>query len=171
MKTIIAAALATLALTAAAGAQTLTATSTVTPVGAFYNYDYVFSITGPAGTAVDNLFLSSDDLSPVGPFSYLKNGAATSDWSFASNDTPNNYLDFFSASDSLRNGDSLDVKFTSAYAPTPTGFANGYDTLNGRYTANTVTGLAAPVPEMSTAPLLALGGLWIGFAAYRRRRA
>lgn len=172
MKTIIAAALAALALTSAAGAQTLTATSTVTPAGAFYNYDYVFSLTGPAGagTSAANLYLTSGDLSPVGPFTFTKDGAATSNWTYTSNDTPYNYLQFFSTSDSLTNGGSLEVKFTSAFAPSATDSATGLDDSTGNYT-NTVSGLAAPVPEMSTAPLLALGGLWIGFAAYRRRRA
>ena len=169
MKTILAALLLA-ALPACAGAQTLTATSTAAAAGQFYRYDYVFSITGPAGTAVDNLYLGTADLSPLGPFTYLKNGAATTDWSFASNDTPSSYLDFFSVSDSLGSGDRLEVQLVSAYAPTLTGTASGYDTANGRYTLNTVSGLSVPVPEAATTIslglLLALGGA--GLIARRR---
>ena len=169
MKTIIAVA-AALALASAAGAQTLSVTAKVSPVSGLYNYDYLFSLTGPvgAGASVSNLYLTSGDLSPLGPFTFTKDGAAAPSWTFASNDTPYSYLQFYSASDSLANGDTMEVKFTSAFAPSATGSATGLDDSTGNFT-NTVTGLAAPVPEMSTAPLLVLGALWLGFAAYRRR--
>ncbi len=172
MKTILALAGAALALASAAGAQTLSVTNTVTQSSGLYNYDYVFSFTGPAsaGTSVANLYLTTDDLSPVGPFTFAKDGATTTDWSFASNDTPYNYLQFFSATDSLTNGDSLEVKFASAFAPSINNSVTGFDGSTGNYT-NTITGVSAPVPEASTAPLLVLGGLGLGFAAYRRRRA
>ena len=172
MKTLITAALSLLTLASAAGAQTFSVTAGVTPVNGLYNYDYLFSLTGlvSAGASVSNLYLTSGDLSPLGPFTFAKDGAAAPSWTFTSNDTPYNYLQFYSASDSLTNGDTMEVKFTSAYAPSATGSATGLDDSTGNFT-NTVTGLAAPVPEMNTAPLLALGALWLGFAAYRRRRA
>ncbi len=170
VKTIIAAAGAALALASAAGAQTMSVTANVTSGSGLYNYDYLFSLTGPAGagTSVANLYLTSDDLSPVGPFTFAKDGTGTSLWTYASNDTPYNYLQFFSTSDSLTNGDTLEVKFASAFAPSTANTATGLDDSTGRYT-NTVTGVAAPVPETNTAPLLILGGLWLGFMAYRRR--
>lgn len=172
MKTLLIAALAALALAPAAGAQTLSVTASVTPASGFYNYDYLFSLAGPvgAGTSVSNLYLTSGDLSPLGPLMFAKDGAAAPSWTFASNDTPYNYLQFYSLSDSLLNGDTMEVKFTSAFAPAPTGSVTGLDDSTGNYT-NTVAGIAAPVPEMSTAPLLALGALWLGFVAFRRRRA
>ncbi len=118
VKTIIAAAGAALALASAAGAQTMSVTANVTSGSGLYNYDYLFSLTGPAGagTSVANLYLTSDDLSPVGPFTFAKDGTGTSLWTYASNDTPYNYLQFFSTSDSLTNGDTLEVKFASAFA-------------------------------------------------------
>ena len=173
MKTLIAAALSlAMTLASAAGAQTLKVTASVTPSSGLYNYDYLFSLTGPvsAGTSVSNLYLTSGDLSPLGPFTFAKDGAAAPSWTYTSNDTPYNYLQFYSASDSLTNGDTMEVKFTSAFAPSATGSATGLDDSTGNYT-NTVSSLAAPVPEMNTAPLLALGALWLGFATYRRRRA
>ncbi len=172
MKTLIAAALAVLALASAVGAQTLKVTASVTPSSGLYNYDYLFSLSGLAGTgtSVSNLYLTSGDLSPVGQPTFAKDGAAAPTWTFASNDTPYNYLQFYSPTDSLLNGDTMEVKFTSAFAPAPTGSATGLDDSTGNFT-NSVAGLAAPVPEMNTAPLLALGALWVGFAAYRRRRA
>ena len=177
MKTILATLAAALALASAVGAQTLNVSANVTLSSGLYNYDYLFSLTGPstAAPAVSILYLTSDDLSPL-DVTFAKNGAATAAWSFVGDDSAGNNLDFFSSSDSLTNGDTLEVKFTDSdqlFRPltSPTNSATSADSSTNTY--STVSNIVAPaaVPETSTAPLLILGGLGIGFAAYRRRRA
>src|ERR1700733_29938 len=95
---------------------TLAVTAAATPSGGLYDYSYEFSISG-SGASVDNIFLGSNDLSPLDVVIQV-DGAATADWSWLGNDTPENYLQFFDFNGtSLGNGDVLDVTFSSALAP------------------------------------------------------
>ncbi len=171
---------AMLALGAGANAQTLSlaAAPTVTLANGLNTYTYNFNVTGPAGTAVTDIFLSSDDLSPLN-LTFAKNGGAASAWSLLSNDTPYNYLDFTSldangaALDSLRSGDRLTVSFSDSaaqFAALPLQFASAYDSTSGNYTPN-VTRLVGPsaVPEPGSLALFA-GLLITGGGLLARRR-
>ena len=147
---------------------TLAVNATATPDAGLYDYSYQFSITG-AGANVDNIFLGSDDLSPLN-VALDVDGSPTSDWSWLGNDTPENYLQFFdTAGTALGNGDVLVVNFTSALAP-GAGFAVGLDSSTADST-NTVTGVtapssAAPTPEPGSL-LLLISGLAVLPAARR----
>lgn len=137
---------------------TLGVQATVTQTPGLFNYSYVFSVSG-AGAAIDNIFLGSNDLSPL--HVVLKvDGSPTANWSWLGNDTPNNYLQFFdTAGGALGNGDALDVTFSSAFA-SGTMSAVGLDSATGAAT-NTVTGVnapsAVPTPEPGSLCLLASG--------------
>src|SRR5580704_1459773 len=72
---------------------TLAVNATATPDGSLFDYSYQFSITG-AGASVDNIFLGSNDLSPLNVVLKV-NGNPTANWSWVGNDTPQNYLQFF----------------------------------------------------------------------------
>jgi hypothetical protein len=129
-----------------------------TPVAGLYNYAYQFSVTG-AGASVDNIFLGSDDLSPLDVVLEV-DGAPTADWSWLGNDTPQNYLQFFDTNGtSLGDGDVLSVTFTSQLAPANASFALGLDSSTGD-TTNTVDGVIAPTaatPEPGSLLLLFSG--------------
>ena len=133
-----------------AGAATLNVAANATASGSLYSYSYNFSITG-TGLSVDNLFLGSDDLSPLN-VAFTFDGATTSNWSWLGNDTPQNYLQFFSSNGgTLAAGDTLSVTFLSAFAPGSSHFAEGLNSATGA-TSNVVTGVLAPtaasaVPE------------------------
>lgn len=138
---------------------TLAVTASATPAAGLYDYAYQFSITG-TGAAVDNIFLGSNDLSPLNVVLKV-DGSPTSDWSWLGNDTPQNYLQFFDTSGtSLGNGDVLDVTFVSQLAPGSTSFALGLDSSTGGST-NTVTGLLAPTSVATPEP----GSLLLLFSA------
>jgi len=138
---------------------TLAVTATATPSGGLYDYSYEFSISG-SGAGVDNIFLGSNDLSPLDVVIQV-DGAATADWSWLGNDTPENYLQFFDFNGtSLGNGDVLDVTFSSALAPAATNFALGLDSSTGD-TTNTLNTVLAPTSVVSPEPgtwFLALTG-------------
>jgi hypothetical protein len=138
---------------------TLTVTGTATPDAGLYDYSYKFSVTG-AGANVDNIFLGSDDLSPLNVVLDV-NGSPTTDWSWLGNDTPENYLQFFDiAGTALGNGDALDVTFSSALVPGK-GFALGVDSSTGGAT-NRVTGVTAPSSVVTPEPgslLLLISGV------------
>ena len=163
-----------------ANAQTLSLASapTVTLTNGLYNYSYLFNVTGPAGTAITDIFLSADDLAPLN-LTISKNNAPAPAWSLLSNDTPYSYLDFNSldasgnALDSLTSGDQLRISFSDSaanFVPLTGHFAAAYDATSGGYSAR-VTGLVAPsaVPEPGVAPLLA-GLLAAGSGLLLRRR-
>ena len=171
---------AILLLGAGVNAQTLSLAGapTVTFADGLNNYTYLFNVTGPAGTAITDVFLSSDDLSPLN-LSIKKNNSATTAWSLLSNDTPYNYLDFNSldangnALDSLQSGDQLEVSFSDSaakFVPSTNHFASAYDATSGNYSPN-VTGLVGPsaVPEPGVASLLA-GILVAGSGLLLRRK-
>jgi hypothetical protein len=142
-----------------ATAATLGVSANVTPAGALYNYTYSFSVTG-AGLALDNIYLGSDDLSPLN-VAFTFDGAATSNWSWLGNDTPRNYLQFFSTNGSkLSAGDILGVKFASTFAPGSNQFAIGLDSSTAT-SSNQVTGVAGPsvVPEPASQWMLLVGAL------------
>lgn len=148
---------------------TLAVDGAATPSGSVYDYSYQFSITG-AGADVDNIFLGSNDLSPLNVVIDV-DGSSTSDWSWLGNDTPQNYLQFFdTAGTSLGNGDTLGVTFTSPFAPSSTEFAVGLTSSSGDAT-NTVTGVLAPsaipTPEPGSLPLF-VAALVLLFVAQRR---
>jgi hypothetical protein len=139
-----------------ATAATLSATASVTPDAGLYDYSYAFSVTGSG--SVDNVFLGSDDLSPLN-IAIKFDGATTADWSWLGNDTPSNYLQFFNQNGgSLSAGDTLDVTFTSAFAPGSGEYAIGENSLNSA-TTNEVAGLLGPMP--ATAPEPASFGLFL----------
>ena len=138
-------------------AATLAVAVNVTPAADLFNYSYQFSITG-AGASVDNIFLGSDDLSPVN-VALGVNGAPTTDWSWLGNDTPVNYLQFFDTNGTaLGAGDVLDVTFSSSLAPRNTQFAQGLNSVNSG-TTNIVSGVVAPTaaPEPGSLFLLLSG--------------
>jgi hypothetical protein len=146
---------------------------TVTPVGSFFNYSYQFAVSG-AGAAVDNIFLGSNDLSPLNVV-IMVDSAPTIAWSWLGNDTPQNYLQFFDfAGTALGNGDVLDVTFTSSFAPASTEFAEGLNSTTDAAT-NTVTGVLAPnavpasTPEPGTMMLLASGVVLVAGRRYLNR--
>lgn len=174
------AALALAATARTARATDLTVTGTATPGTDVYNYDYVFHVdgggtsTGILGSvAIDNLYLDSDDLSPVSGITFLKNSAPTQDWLWLGNDTPTNYLQFFSFTDSLGVNDTLEAQFSSPaslFVPTGGHFTAGFDTANNQpyVVVNTVVAPTA-VPEPGVLPLL--GGMLIAGSLLLRRRA
>jgi hypothetical protein len=143
----------------------------VTPAAGLYNYSYQFSITG-AGASVDTVFLGSNDLSPLN-VALAVDGAPTANWSWLGNDTPQNYLEFFSTNGtSLGNGDVLDVTFSSQLAPANTKFAVGLNSVTSD-TTNTVTSVVAPnaaavVPEPGSL-LLVFSGAALFLIALRDR--
>jgi hypothetical protein len=138
---------------------TLNVASSATPNGSLYNYSYTFSVTGTGG-GFDNIFLGSDDLSPLNVQLSL-NGAPTVDWSYLGNDTPQNYLQFFSLSSTpLAVGNNLLVTFSSILHPGNTHFAVALNSGTNT-TSNQVTGVTAPtaVPEPGSAAMLLTAGL------------
>lgn len=171
---------AILLLGASANAQTLSLANapTVTLANGLYNYTYLFNVTGPVGTAITDIFLSSDDLSPLN-LTISKNNAPAPAWSLLSNNTPYNYLDFNSldangaALDSLKTGDQLEISFSdsaASFVPLTSHFAAAYDSNSTGFTPS-VTGLVGPsaVPEPGVASLLA-GILVAGSSLLLRRR-
>lgn len=168
-KTIFAGILA--ALSAVPGiSATLSVEATATPVAGLYNYSYQFSIAG-SGASVENVYLGSNDLSPVNVVIDV-NGSPAGAWSWLGNDTPQNYLQFFTLSGpALGSGDILDVTFSSTLAPETGNFAVGLDSSTGGAT-NTVTGVLAPsaaaVPEPSSVVLVLSGILLVTFVAWRK---
>jgi hypothetical protein len=79
------------------------------------------------------------------------NGAPTADWSYLGNDTPENYLQFFSlSSTALAAGGSLQVTFDSIFAPSGTEFAVALNSATSQVSnqVNNVTAPGAvPTPE------------------------
>jgi exopolysaccharide biosynthesis protein len=154
-------------------AGSLAVTAAATPDSGLYDYTYTFAITG-TGLSVDNLFLGGDDLSPL-HVALKVDGALASNWSWLGNDTPQNYLQFFSTDGSmLGSGDNLGVTFSSALAPASTHFALGLNSSTNA-TSNTVTGLLAPsaaagVPEPGTFAIFLLG-LAISAAIILRKKS
>jgi hypothetical protein len=121
---------------------TLSVSVSVTPDANLFDYTYIFSVAG-AGARIDNVFLGSDDISPLSVVLKV-NGSPTVDWSWLGNDTPQNYLQFFDTrGTSLGNGDALDVTFSSHLASQSSHFAVGLNSSTGQ-TTNMATGLAAP---------------------------
>ncbi len=92
--------------------------------GAEYDYTYLVSISG-TGLSVDNIFVGSDDLSPLN-VAFKFNNAATADWSWFSDNTPENYIDFYNtAGGTLGSADTLKITFSSFLAPAASHFAVG----------------------------------------------
>ncbi len=150
---------------------TLAVTANTSSSGALYSYAYNFSVTG-AGLGFDNLFLGSDDLSPLS-VAFTFDGAATNNWSWLGNDTPLNYLQFFSLNGSaLSAGDTLQVTFTSAFTPASNHFAEGLNSSTSAV-SNAVTGVLAPtaVPEPGSFPMLLIGIPTACGAAFAYRRS
>gem|GEM_PF-2415955 len=144
-----------------AHAATLNVTGTAAPDAGLYDYAYTFSITG-SGLALDNLFLGSDDLSPLNVMLKL-DGSNAVNWSWLGNNSPQNYLQFFSTNGgTISSADTFQVTFQSALAPAATHFAVGLDSATG-VISNTVTGLTAPTvssaatPEPTSTALFAVG--------------
>ena len=124
---------------------TLAVTAAATPSGGLYDYSYEFSISG-SGASVDNIFLGSNDLSPLDVVIQV-DGAATADWSWLGNDTPENYLQFFDFNGtSLGNGDVLDVTFSSALAPA------SHTRISSRARASMLAVSSAPEPAWTRSP-------------------
>jgi hypothetical protein len=158
---------------------TLSVQATATPVAGLFNYTYQFSIGG-AGASVGNIYLGSADLSPLNVVLDV-NGNPAGAWSWLGNDTPQNYLQFFTLSGpALGSGDVLDVTFSSALPP-GANFAVGLDRAAGA--TNTVTGVLAPgataAPEPGSLVLIFSGialifiARWCGpaFSATRKSKA
>ncbi len=163
---------ALLLLTVAAGAQTLSVTTdTATYAGGIYSYDYVFQFNNSGGgspVTVANIYLSSGDLSPA-DLVYKKNGAVSGDWSLA---TVGNYLVFGSATDSLSNGDTLQVTFddsASSYIPTANSSAIAADVNFNNFTPF-ATGLIGPTAVPEPGAVAMLSGVLIAGAGLLRRR-
>ena len=137
---------------------TISVSASATPDGGMFDYVYQFSIAG-AGANIDNIFLGSDDISPLNVVLEV-NGQAAAGWSWLGNDTPQDYLQFFGLpGTALGNGDVLDVTFSSPLVPQATHFAVGLDSATGS-TTNRATALLAPssaagVPEPGSLGLLA----------------
>jgi hypothetical protein len=146
---------------------TLAVSVSVTPDAGLFDYAYHFTIAG-AGASVDNIFLGSDDISPLNVVLEI-NGQPTGAWSWLGNDIPQNYVQFFDRSGpALGNSDILDVTFSSPLAGRATHFALGLDGATGGAT-NTVSALIAPstaVPEPGS--LLLLGGALVLIFVGRR---
>jgi hypothetical protein len=141
---------------------TLAVNATATPDGSLFDYSYQFSITG-AGASVDNIFLGSNDLSPLNVVLKV-NGNPTANWSWLGNDTPQNYLQFFNITGpALGNGDALDVTFSSTFAPANKGFAEGLTSSTSSVT-NTVSGVLAPSAVATTPEPGSLGLFLAGIA-------
>ena len=143
----------------AAPAATLNVSASEVLSGGLYQYTYSFNITG-TGAGFDNIFLGSADLSPLN-VKLSVNGAATTDWSYLGNDTPQNYLQFYSqSSTALGVGSSLGVSFASSFAPSSSMFAIALNSATGA-TSNEVTGVlaptAAPEPASAAGIVLAAG--------------
>lgn len=158
---------------------TLSVQATATPAGGLYNYSYLFSIGG-SGASVDNIYLGSADLSPLNVVLDINSNPASA-WSWLGNDTPQNYLQFFTSSGpALGSGDVLDVTFSSALPPGAANFAVGLDSATGSAT-NTVTGVLAPSATVAPEPgslVLILSGVmliliarWWAPASSRGRRS
>jgi hypothetical protein len=153
-------------------ADTLTVSAAATPDAGLYDYTYTFAIIG-AGLSVDNLFLGSNDLSPLN-VTLKVDGTPAANWSWLGNDTPQNYLQFFSTDGSvLTDGDNLGVTFSSAFAPSATQFAIGLDSSTNA-TSNQVTGVIGPsvvgIPEPRTSAIFVLGLAACGTTTLWNRR-
>ena len=163
MKLIISTSLLAMLCLVPASAATLTAGLTVMPNSGFFDYSYMFSIAGAGG--IDNIFLGSDDLSPLN-LRILLNGGRTPDWSWLGNDVPVNYLQFFSiSSTTLGPRDLLEVQFTSSFAPGSMQFAQGFGSTSGAVTNRVIFVGPSAVPEPATfwmllAPVLIVGAVW-----------
>ncbi len=146
-------------------AANLTATATVTPDNGNFDYSYQFTISGGN---VDNIFLGSNDLSPLNLTIQVDNSLATN-WSWLGNDTPQNYLQFFSTDGSSLTDDVLGVTFTSPFAP-GSQFAVGEYSADSS-TTNTITGLGGPtsIPEPANFGIFGLALLGTGFVLRRKR--
>jgi hypothetical protein len=147
---------------------TLSVSANVTSNSGLFNYAYQFTVGG-VGASVDNIFLGSDDISPLKVVLEI-NGQAAPAWSWLGNDTPQNFLQFFDfGGPALGNGDILSVTLSSALAPSATHFAVGLDNTAGD-TTNTVSAVLAPsaaaVPEPGTLRLL--GGTMLIFFVRRQ---
>jgi hypothetical protein len=147
----------------AAQGSTLSVTSSVSAAASFYDYSYDFTVSG-AGKGFDNIFLGSNDLSPLNVVIHL-NGAPTADWSYLGNDTPENYLQFFSlSSTALAAGGTLEVTFDSIFAPSSTEFAVALNSATSQ-TSNQVNNVTAPgavpTPEPATLSLLLVASVLI----------
>ncbi len=154
---------------AAAFGGTLNVSASATSSAGLYSYSYTFNITG-TGSGFDNIFLGSDDLSPLN-LQMTLNGAGTSDWSYLGNDTPQNYLQFYSQSNTpLGIGSNLGVSFLSSFRPANSHFAIGLNSATNSQ-SNQVTGVLAPtaVPEpASAAGVLLAACLALGCFAAKR---
>lgn len=140
-----------------ASAASLVINSSATPSGAEYNYSYTVSISG-AGLSLTDIFLTSDDLSPLN-VAFTFDGAPTTNWSWLSNDTPQNYLDFFDSTGVLGSGDTLKITFSSFLAPVASHLAVGENLNNNPITvSNMVSSVIAPtaVPEPASIGMLLL---------------
>ena len=153
---------------------TLGVTATAVPSGSLYDYSYTFSVTG-AGGGFDNIFLGSDDISPLNVQLTL-NGAPTSDWSYLGNDTPQTYLQFFSQSATmLAVGSDLGVTFASALNPVDDHFAIALNSITATV-SNQVNGVLAPtagssIPEPASLTFVLLAGsLGLGAVFLTTRR-
>ena len=179
-----------MALTAGrSGAQTLTVTDSVNLSLGIYTYTYAFRVTGDAGSptpAVTDIFLGSDDLSPLNTV-ITRNNAPTSAWAFLGNSAPYNYLQFTNSGgpESLGSGDELEVTFfdsSGLFLPDTTHFAQAYDpnaaagaggytvSVNGVFGPTTNPNPSALTPEpgaLSLVGAMAMAGAgWLG----RRRK-
>ena len=96
-------------LAGAAGAQQVSVVGSAAPAGAFYNYTYDFTASGPAGSSFSNLYLEVDDLNPSS-ISFAKEAlgapsfSPTSAWTYLGYFGPDT-LQFTSAADALGPGD------------------------------------------------------------------
>jgi len=150
---------------------TLAVSASATRVGSLYDYTYTFTVSGGS---IDNIYLGSDDLSPTSLLIKL-DGTTTSNWSWLGNDTPQNYLQFFSTNGStLGSTDTLGVTFASAFGPASSHFAVGLNSGTGA-TTNELTGVLAPTaaPEPASLGLLLSAGISAvtGMGIWKRRRA
>ncbi len=155
----------------AAQGSTLSVSSSASAAGAFYDYTYTFTVSG-AGSGFDNIFLGSNDLSPLN-VKILLNSAPTADWSYLGNDTPENYLQFFSESATpLTAGESLDVSFESIFAPAATEFAIALNSTTSGV-SNKVNNVTAPgsvpTPEPATGGVLVVASILLGAVLQRVR--
>ena len=155
-----------------AAASTLSVVSSETKVAGLYDYSYSFSVSG-AGHGFDNIFLGSNDLSPLNLVIQL-NGTATVDWSYLGNDTPENYVQFFSeSSTALVAGETLHVTFASTFAPAATEFAVALNSATNQASnqVNNVTAPGAvPTPEPSSSGLLLISLFVVAAVLSVRRR-